>query len=326
MDIVNWLYLKNAELIRDNIDNPEDLVLLGADVSFDKRGDKYLTYAVPVSLLTGGGGGGGITDADNGLHLGIPTTAYLGGTLLETTTIDVTDLYQLNIIGTNNQPKGAVVYIENSSVDGGNISLNVSSDVGLAINCLTIEGTALSATSTGTGEGVTASSVLGTGLIAVSSNNNPASDARPIYAYGNAGTPASLFQVASYIQGNPDSLITPGIIFKNATAGTSAIGMGISINFEIKNKQLLPVNDTTLLTSRIASRFTDITVGAESSSLNFYALEAGTEQSVVVMHGNGIFQLAQGLDNYADDAAAAAGGIPVNGLYRNGSVVQIRVV
>ena len=31
------------------------------------------------------------------------------------------------------------------------------------------------------------------------------------------------------------------------------------------------------------------------------------------------------LSNYADDAAAAAGGIGVGQLYRNGSVVQIRV-
>ena len=31
------------------------------------------------------------------------------------------------------------------------------------------------------------------------------------------------------------------------------------------------------------------------------------------------------LGNYADDTAAAAGGVKVNGLYRNGSVVQIRV-
>ena len=31
------------------------------------------------------------------------------------------------------------------------------------------------------------------------------------------------------------------------------------------------------------------------------------------------------LGNYADDSAAATGGVPVNGLYRNGSVIQIRV-
>jgi hypothetical protein len=32
------------------------------------------------------------------------------------------------------------------------------------------------------------------------------------------------------------------------------------------------------------------------------------------------------LGNYASDAAAAAGGVPVGGLYRNGSAVQIRTV
>lgn len=32
-----------------------------------------------------------------------------------------------------------------------------------------------------------------------------------------------------------------------------------------------------------------------------------------------------GLANYANDGAASAGGVPVGGLYRNGSVVMIRV-
>lgn len=31
------------------------------------------------------------------------------------------------------------------------------------------------------------------------------------------------------------------------------------------------------------------------------------------------------LSNYADDTAAAAGGIKIGGLYRNGSVVMVRV-
>jgi hypothetical protein len=33
----------------------------------------------------------------------------------------------------------------------------------------------------------------------------------------------------------------------------------------------------------------------------------------------------QPLKNFANDAAAAAGGVPLNGFYRNGSIVQIRV-
>jgi len=36
--------------------------------------------------------------------------------------------------------------------------------------------------------------------------------------------------------------------------------------------------------------------------------------------------LIGGLGNYADDAAAAAGGVPINGLYRNGNNIQIRIV
>ena len=31
------------------------------------------------------------------------------------------------------------------------------------------------------------------------------------------------------------------------------------------------------------------------------------------------------LPNYANDTAAASGGVPIGGLYRNGSVVQVRV-
>ena len=30
--------------------------------------------------------------------------------------------------------------------------------------------------------------------------------------------------------------------------------------------------------------------------------------------------------DYADDAAAQAGGVPINGLYRNGNNIQIRIV
>lgn len=32
-----------------------------------------------------------------------------------------------------------------------------------------------------------------------------------------------------------------------------------------------------------------------------------------------------GLGNFANDAAAAAGGVPIGGLYRNASVVMVRV-
>jgi hypothetical protein len=39
----------------------------------------------------------------------------------------------------------------------------------------------------------------------------------------------------------------------------------------------------------------------------------------------GQLKAGEGLGNYADDTAAAAAGVPLNGLYRTASVVKIRV-
>ena len=48
MDILNWLGIKKQNLIRTTLDSPKDLLVLGADVSFQKRGDKYQSYAMPA--------------------------------------------------------------------------------------------------------------------------------------------------------------------------------------------------------------------------------------------------------------------------------------
>ena len=52
MDILNWLYLRKEQLIKKTANNPKtDLVVLGADVTFAKRGDQYQTYAMTVEDL-----------------------------------------------------------------------------------------------------------------------------------------------------------------------------------------------------------------------------------------------------------------------------------
>lgn len=49
MDILNWIFLRKEELIRTKANDPDtDLIALGADVGFNKRGDKYQTYAMPL--------------------------------------------------------------------------------------------------------------------------------------------------------------------------------------------------------------------------------------------------------------------------------------
>lgn len=42
--------------------------------------------------------------------------------------------------------------------------------------------------------------------------------------------------------------------------------------------------------------------------------------------GGAVQITASALGNYVNDAAAAAGGVPVNGIYRNGSFLMVRVI
>jgi hypothetical protein len=50
MDILNWLYLVKNKFTRTTVENPStDLIVLGADVSFTKRGDKYQNYVMTAA-------------------------------------------------------------------------------------------------------------------------------------------------------------------------------------------------------------------------------------------------------------------------------------
>jgi hypothetical protein len=56
MDILNWLYIKSQQLIRTKANDPNsDLVVLGANVGFNKRDDQYQTYAMPLSAAVQSG-------------------------------------------------------------------------------------------------------------------------------------------------------------------------------------------------------------------------------------------------------------------------------
>ena len=56
MDILNWLYLVKNKFTRTTIENPAtDLIVLGADVGFKKRGDKYQNYVMTAQDFIGSG-------------------------------------------------------------------------------------------------------------------------------------------------------------------------------------------------------------------------------------------------------------------------------
>ena len=49
MDILNWVYLLKNKLVKKTVQDPEkDLVILGNNVSYVKRGDKYQSYGMTV--------------------------------------------------------------------------------------------------------------------------------------------------------------------------------------------------------------------------------------------------------------------------------------
>lgn len=50
MDILNWLYLRTAGLVKTTANDANtDLIALGANVGFNNRGDQYQTYGMPLS-------------------------------------------------------------------------------------------------------------------------------------------------------------------------------------------------------------------------------------------------------------------------------------
>lgn len=58
MDILNWLYLAKNKLVKTTVQDPEkDLVILGGNASFAKRGDKYQSYGMTVEDFAAAVGG-----------------------------------------------------------------------------------------------------------------------------------------------------------------------------------------------------------------------------------------------------------------------------
>jgi hypothetical protein len=60
-----------------------------------------------------------------------------------------------------------------------------------------------------------------------------------------------------------------------------------------------------------------------TGSLNFFS---GSQQQLQIQNGILILSQVSASLNFANDAAAAAGGVPLGGLYRNGNAISIRIV
>ena len=75
----------------------------------------------------------------------------------------------------------------------------------------------------------------------------------------------------------------------------------------------------------IISKWTDAVFATRTSEFSITGADNSVTYTLLTISGTGIFTLSRGLGDYIDDAAAAGAGVPLNGLYRTGSVVKIRV-
>lgn len=104
MDIVNWSALQTNLLVRNSLNSPDDLILVGANATWNRRGDKFQTYAVPASVLTGGGGGGG------GVTL-INTAGLISGGPISTTGTITTNMATNRLVGRYSAGSGVMEQI-----------------------------------------------------------------------------------------------------------------------------------------------------------------------------------------------------------------------
>ena len=404
MDIVNWVYLKKAELIKQNLSDPTDLVLLGADVSFDKRGDKYLSYAMTTadfaeaiaSILGAGSGTVSSIDVNGGIGISVSPAGPIttSGTFTVTNTapdrvvvlnngagISVTGTYPNFTISTtgggggtytadngitenpaNNFQLGGDTYADSTFDSSRYIDTQLNAFYlkgqmpttvgagGVITGILNINNELGSGYATGLkidvdqpgqagGYGAYIKTDKAVGMRIFASN----SSALSLFSYGSGlGDAASVYSESRpglYVRTESNSPTTPAARFVKGGDDQNSIqtilslwkavnfpdvaqpGIGGSIDFALATD-----NDNVVNTAgKIAFVATNVVEGSMSSYYRLSLRDLGTEEHVLIINGKGVFELPQGLNNYANDVAAAAGGIPVNGLYRNGSVIQIRV-
>jgi hypothetical protein len=105
-------------------------------------------------------------------------------------------------------------------------------------------------------------------------------------------------------------LFNDGRIWATATGQYAAV-----FNRMASVGELVRFYDQGTQRGQIKTRADGIELAAVASNNSVYLTPTGT--------GEVVFGLAP--SDFADDAAAAAGGVPVNGIYRTASVLKVRV-
>lgn len=132
----------------------------------------------------------------------------------------------------------------------------------------------------------------------------------------SAVTPLAATNIST---GSTGSVLS-GISVTRQGAFAGAIGEGVSIDFGLNN-----ASSALTASGSIVNKFTVVTAGSESSQFDFKTVSAGAGLTVFSLKPNGVWNAPQvaAWGNFANNAAALAGGLVAGDLYRNGDVVQI---
>ena len=239
------------------------------DIGIGFVSDTYtFSYGAPGgSTGSGSGGGVGITSAvitaDNGLHIDPANNVRLGGSLVENTSIDVTDVLALTITGNNGTANGTLIVN------------NTDDDTGVGIY--------------GSGPSIGVKGVVT--AIGIGVYGDGGSDGSSI---GVAGVSENYFALAGvsnnggalYAQILPVS--TTGVaqiaVFLRSSQGTPTNGIAGSVDFQLQFDA-----GTTITSGRIITTLTD--VSARTSTLEFKCLLSNAESTILTLNGDKSIQL-----------------------------------
>jgi hypothetical protein len=146
-----------------------------------------------------------------------------------------------------------------------------------------------------------------------------------IGVFSTTDTGVSMRAALNPVAATPSAMRTAIEIFAGTSSITNVPGNGYGGQILWTMVTNNGGNTASRTAASIDTSWTDVTDASRTALMTFTVTNAAVNNTVLTITGAGIFTLSQGLGNYANDGAAAAGGIPVNGLYRNGSVVMIRV-
>lgn len=270
-------------------------------------------------LITGGGGGGGGTyTVTNGLTESPANNFKLGGALTEETTLTTNSVGSLAVVSTEGFAGTAPLTVANFSTNG-----NIATFFRL-INGINNDGVLISEIDTNpffpsnySPLRIVSSAALNSDWTMLSFKKGPnglnsACSINYEFETSQGVTPAPVRGLAAKTR----------VIVNNETAANYSVGYEIHTSFgstTVPPGNIIPVIERKMLVAGNGRLTLDKYGSATFNGAVRYLLAvdtAGNVQEVTLA----------GLTNALNDAAAAAAGVPLSGIYRNGSVLQIRAI